>query len=161
MYILGVYSGGLHTGGYNLRVKYMCHLQSACMLLFRNADSRQDGKAAIYKGFQKGSLLACALQHHCAGVCSVDHCARVWSMAPLSVFTLSVLVVEPSPLQDKMTCTALPVAPASQWNHLSLFPLLPRQKLRGDATVRMCSAAPLHKGVLYGTTVLECALRQG
>ena len=79
-------------------------------------------------------------------------------MAPLSVFTLSVLVVEPSPLQDKMTCTALPVAPASQWSHLSLFPLLPRQKLRGDATVRMCSAAPLHKGVLYGTTVLECAL---
>ena len=145
-------------GGYNLRVTYMCHLQSACMNVFLNAGSRQVEKAGIYNGLQTGSLVACALQHHCKGVCSVDHCARVWSMAPLSVFTLSVLVVEPSPLQDKMTCTALPVALVSQWSHLSLLPLLPRQKLRGDAIVRMCSAAPLHRGVLYGTTVLECAL---
>ena len=86
-------------------------------------------------------MLVCGLWPHCPSLL-----CPCWRSSPALSTT-------------EVTCTALPVATAAQWSHLSLLPHLPRQALRGDATVRVCSAAPLHKGVLYGTTVLECALR--
>ena len=71
----GLQPGDLWSGGLYTRDTYR-----ASAWVFCPASRRRVKKDGIYNGLQTGSLLTCALQHDCIGVCSA---------APLEFFTSS------------------------------------------------------------------------